>query len=81
MNMAQMRGKAYQEMLPYVSVALYMGGLFLIVHGTMVFGFSCVAIGTVLGIAAGVSKFKKKYKPSRQTHPKWMKFFGIKDRS
>ena len=72
--------KEYLAMLPYASVAMYMGGLLLLVCGQILVGFLCVAIGTITGITSGVLILKKRYKPSRQTYPKWMQVFGIKDR-
>jgi len=72
--------KEYLTMVPYVAVALYMGGLFLLVLGQMGLGVACIIVGTVMGVTAGIIRFKKRYKPSRQTYPKWMQIFGMKDR-
>ncbi|MBU0571831.1 MAG: hypothetical protein KJ995_01375 [Candidatus Omnitrophica bacterium] len=79
--MAKKENKQYLQMLPYASVALYMGGLFLLVLGRTLIGFLCVAVGAITGITTGVLTFKKRYKPSRQTHPKWMRFFGINNKA
>ncbi len=79
--MIQKAKTEYLQLLPYVSVALYMGGLFLFVLGQMFLGFFCVTVGTVMGITVGIIRFKKKYKLSRQTRLKWMRFFGVKDAS
>ncbi|MDP8298607.1 MAG: hypothetical protein P9L88_01685 [Candidatus Tantalella remota] len=67
---------AYLSILPFVLVAVYIAGLFLLSAEMRFVGYVCMASSVVGGIIYGVWKWRNRYVPSRSKKAKWQQFIG-----
>jgi len=66
--------------IPYAAVLMYMFGLVLAVSGRMLLGIFFIVVGSVVGIYVAINRLSKRYVPARRHIPKWMQFFGIREK-
>ena len=65
---------------PYAAVLMYMFGLMLVVSGRLLPGIFFIVAGSAAGIYAAINRLSKRYVPARRHIPKWLQFFGVKEK-